>query len=285
MSVSVVAWRTFDWGHTARNLLREVKGDHLALGSAALAFYMVLALFPAAIFGLSLLPYLPIPDLEQTIMELVHQALPAEVAGLLTGTVTSIVRNRSGGLLSFGFLFAIWSASSGLHAVMLALDLVYEVEERRSLAKARGVALALTFAFFVLVVGALALVVFGGMLEAFIGRHLGWSGALRAAFALIRWVVIVGALDLGFAIVYWAGPNLQQPFALLTPGSVFATIAIILASIGFNVYVSHFSHYGAIYGSLGAVIALLVWLFITGWVILLGAEVNRLGLRSAQSTA
>jgi membrane protein len=258
---------------------REVKGDHLALGAAALAFYLVLALFPAAIFGLSLLPYLPIPDLEQTIMDLVHQALPAEVAGLLTGTVTSIVHNRSGGLVSFGFLFAIWSASSGLHAVMLALDLVYEVEERRSLVKARAVALGLTFAFFVLVVGALALVVFGGMLETFIGQHLGWSGALRAAFALIRWFVIVGALDLGFAIVYWAGPNLQQRFALLTPGSVFATIAIILASIAFNVYVSHFSHYGAVYGSLGAVIALLVWLFITGWVILLGAEVNRLGLR------
>lgn len=256
-----------------------MKEDHLANGAAALAFYMVLAIFPAAIFGLSLLPYLPIPNLEQAIMDLVRQVLPGEAAGLLTGTVQTVVHQRSGGLLSFGFLFTLWSASSGMYAVMQALNLVYEVKERRSLLKARGIALGLTLSFFVLVVGALALVIFGGMLETFIGEHLGWSGALRFAFVVIRWIVVVAALDLGFAIVYWAGPNVDRRFSFLTPGSVFATVAIIVASIGFKVYVSHFANYGAVYGSLGAVIVLLLWLFLTGWVILLGAEVNRLGLR------
>lgn len=262
------------WKALGRELLQETKDDHVSNGAAALAFYLVLALFPAAIFGLSLLPYLPIPNLQQAIMDVVRDLLPGDTAKLLTDSVSNIVSNRSGGLLSFGFVFAIWSASNGLYAVMQQLNIVYDVQERRSFVRAHAVALLLMVLFFVLVVGALALVVFGGMLQAFIAGHLGGGAALSVGFAALRWGIIVFGVLLAFALVYYLGPNVDQPFVFITPGSVFATVGLLVTSFLFKLYVSNFANYDAVYGSLGAVIALLMWLFLTGWVILLGAELN-----------
>lgn len=266
--------RAHHWKRLARHLWREVARDHVSNGAAALAFFMVLALFPAAIFGLGLLPYLPIPHLREAIMDLARQALPGSAADLLTTTVDSVLSKGGGGLLSFGFLFAIWSASSGLLAVMEQLNVVFEVKEERSFLRARAVSLLLTICFFVLVVGALALVVFGGMLQGYIGDHLGWSAALRTTFSVIRWVIIVGALHLTFSLVYHLGPNVDRKYVFVTAGSVFATVALLLTSFLFKLYVSNFANYGALYGSLGAVIVLLLWLYVTGWVILLGGEIN-----------
>ncbi len=271
--------------HFLARLRREVKRDHLSNGAGALAFYLVLALFPAAIFVLSMLPYLPIPHLREAILDLIHQALPGSAAGLFTSTVDATMARRSGGLLSFGFAFAIWSASNGLHAVMQQLNVIYDVEEERSFVRAHATALLLTVAFFVLVVGALGLVVFGGVVQSYIGDHLGFSPALLTTFATLRWVIIVFALHLAFALTYHYGPNLDRPFVLVTFGSVFATVAMVVTSVSFNLYISHFASYDAVYGSLGAVIVLLMWLFVTGWVILLGGEINWLAASSSRGDA
>lgn len=268
--------RDIHWKKLGKDLLQQIRDDHLPNGAAALAFYMVLAIFPAAIFGLSLLPYLPIPNLEQAIMDAVRQALPGRAADMLTSTIDGVLSHRSGGLLSFGFLFTIWSASNGLYAVMQQLNVVYDVAERRPFVKARAIALLLTLSFFVLVVGAFGLIVFGGMLQSYVGDHLGWSAGLRVVFAVLRWIIIVAAVHLAFALVYYLGPNVEQRFVLVTPGSVFATVALLVASFGFKLYVSSFANFDAVYGSLGAVIILLMWLFVAGWVILLGGEINEL---------
>lgn len=277
--------RKLEWKQCCRDLWREVKEDQISNGAAALAFYMVLALFPSAIFSLSILPYLPIAHLQQAVTDLVRQALPGSAADLLTGTVESVVSRRSGGLLSFGFVFALWSSTSGLHSLMQQLNVVYEVEEERSFLRARALALVLTVAFFTLVVGALALIIFGGMLQSYIGDNLGWSGGLRLVFAVLRWLIIIAALHCAFSVIYYLGPNLKQPFVLVTPGSVAATAALLLVSIGFKTYVERFSDYDALYGSLGAVIVLLLWLFVAGWVILFGAELNDVVRRQQRAGA
>lgn len=261
-------------------LRREVKNDRVSDGAAALTFYLLLSIFPAAIFGLSLLPYLPIPSLKPAIMELVSDALPGAAADMLTSTVESVLSNKSRGLLSFGFLFATWSASRGLSALMQQLNVVYEVRERRSFIRTRGVALLLTVAFFFLVVGAFGLIVFGGVLQELIGDALGRSGALLTLFALLRWMIIVLGIQVALALVYWAGPHCERSFTLLSPGTTFATIGLIVVSFGFKLYVSRFASYDAVYGSLGAVIVLMMWLYFTGWVILLGSEINQLALRA-----
>jgi membrane protein len=269
-----VTARRLDWNLCCRELWREVNDDQISNGAAALAFYMVLALFPAAIFSLGVLPYLPIAHLDRAITDLVHQVLPAPAADLLTNTVQSVVSRRSMALLSFGFAFALWSATSGLHGLMQQLNVVYDVEEERSFLQARGLALLLSVAFFWLVVGALALIIFGGMLQGFIAARLGWSDGLLLLFALLRWVIIISALHFTFSLIYYLGPNLKQPFVLVTPGSVVATATLLLVSVVFKIYVEKFSDYDALYGSIGAMIVLLLWLFAAGWVILFGAELN-----------
>ena len=264
------------WLHFARRLYAEVQRDQVGNGAAALAFYTMLAVFPAAIFGLSLLPYLPIPHLQQAIFELLHELLPGAAAELFESTVERIISERNSGLLSFGLVFAIWSASSGLYSIMQQLNVVYGVEEGRPFFKARGVALLLMLVIFALLVTTFGLVILGGVLQDWLAVQLGWSPLLRACFALFRWLVIAIALLAGFALVYRIAPNTRRPFRMFRAGNLVAVGGFLLASFGFRIYVANFGSYDATYGGLGAVIVLMLWLFLIGWVILLGGEINDL---------
>lgn len=264
----------------AKDLRAKLKRDRVTNGAAALAFYWILALFPAAIFVLTLLPYLPVANLEQAIMDLLKQAMPGDAAGMFEQTVKNIVSNRKAGLLTFGFLFTLWSASSGVYAVMQELNNVHETDEERPFWKARGVALLLMLAVIALVLGSLALAVAGGAIQGWLGSALGFSAALLVLFAALRWAIIAIALLLALALVYHYGPaKKERRFALITPGTITGTIALALASLGFKLYVSNFGSYDKTYGSLGAVIALLMWLFVTGLVLLVGAEIDVLSQR------
>lgn len=256
-----------------RRLWRELQEDSVANGAAALAFYVVLALFPGAIFGISALPYVPVPHLQQAVVDLVGQALPASAAQVVTKSVQTVA-GKSPGLLAFGLLFAMWSASSGLAGVMAQLNVIYDVKESRSFWRVRVIAAILALAFCGLSLGALSLAVFGGMLQAYIGERLGWTNALLMTFATLRWIVITLALHLAFTLVYYLGPNVKRRFEWVTPGSIFATIGLLLASLALKLYVARYSSFDALYGGLGAVIVLLVWLFLAGWVTLIGGEIN-----------
>ena len=142
--------------------------------------------------------------------------------------------------------------------------------------RGRATALALSLLFGVLVLGAFSLVVIGGMIENWLADRLGFSGLLLTLFAVFRWTVIVLALLLGFAVIYYYGPNVEQRFRFITPGSVVGVALLIAASLGFSVYTSNFGDYDATYGSIGAVIILMLWLYIAGLVILVGSEINAL---------
>jgi len=277
------------WKELLRQLIHEIREDQVFNGAAALAFYTMLALFPAAIFGLSLLPYLPIPHLRQAIFDLLFEILPPSAAELFTGTVSRIMSDRNSGLLSFGLLFAIWSASSGLDAVMQQLNVVYGVTDRRSFVRQRATALLLMLLFMGLLVVTFALVIVGGELQDALSVMLGWSEPVHVFFALLRWVIISGALLAAFAIVYRFAPDVRRPFQLFSPGNLFATAGFLLASFGFRTYVDNLGSYDTTYGSLGAVILLLLWLFIIGSVIMIGGELNdliaRVKARQTQRTS
>jgi membrane protein len=259
-----------------RELVAELVDSRLENGAAALAFYSVLALFPAAIFGLSLLPYLPVPDLQQAIFDLLGELMPREASVLFNDTVKRIMSERHGGLLSFGLLFAIWSSTSGVLATMEQLDVVHRVKRPRSALRARGIAFLLLLPLSALIVVTFGLVIFGDALQNWlIERVLGSSGVLSACFFCFRWLVIVFALLSAIAFLYRLGPTEGRHFRLFSPGAIFATLGLMLASFGFKFYVGRFGSYDAIYGSLGAVIVLLLWLFAAGWVFLLGAEIDQ----------
>ncbi|MEW5744798.1 MAG: YihY/virulence factor BrkB family protein [Nitrospirota bacterium] len=257
-------------------LKQEISDDNVFNGAAALGFYLTLALFPAMILLLTLIPYLPIRNVDKAIMDLLGQALPQEAFGMVSGVVNEVTSERRGGLLSFGILATLWAASSGMYAIMQQLNITYDVKEGRSFIRARATALMLSLLFALLVIGAFSLVVLGGVIQEWIGSRFGFSDALLTFFAMFRWIVIVVALLLGFAIIYRYGPNVEQKFVFITPGSVLGVTLLIIASLVFAVYTRNFADYSATYGSIGAVIILMLWLYIAGLVILIGSEINAL---------
>lgn len=258
------------------DLSNEIKQDNVSNGAAALAYYLLLSIFPATIFLLSILPFLPIPNLDQTIMDFLKEVLPGTAANVFQGTIEEITLVKKEGLLSFGALFTLWAASNGMYAIMQQLNITYDVVEGRPFWKTRGIALLLTVLFTLLIVGSFALVIFGGTLELWIASLIGENPAILYGFTAIRWVIIITGLLLGFALTYYYGPDVEQEFRFVSPGSVLGGVLLISTSLGFKYYVDHFGKYDATYGSLGAVIVMMLWLYITGLVILIGSEVNAL---------
>jgi membrane protein len=259
-----------------KRLYSEIDRDQVSNAAGALAFYTMLALLPAAIFGLSLLPYLGIPHLQQAITDLLYQLMPRAAADLFTQTVQRMLSQRNTRLLSFSLAFAIWSGSSGLRALMQQLNVVHGVSERRPFWKTRAIAAGLMLLWFGLLVVTLGVVIFGGVVQHWAASVIGWSPALRLLFSTVRWLLIGFALLTGFAVIYRLAPDVDRPFRWFAAGNFFAALGLVLASFGFKIYVSNFGQYELTYGGLGAAISLLLWLFIGGLVILIGAEINDL---------
>jgi len=259
-----------------RELKRETSEDDIFNGAAALGFYLTLAIFPAMIFLMAVIPYLPIQNVDQAIMDLLRQALPSDAAQMFSGVVQQITREQRGGLLSFGFLGALWATSSGMYAIMQQLNITYDVEEARSFIRARLTAIGLSLLFGVLVIGGFSLIVLGGQIQDWLGSRFGYSEALLTFFVVFRWIIIVLGLLLAFALIYYLAPNVEQRFVFITPGSIAGVLVLMLASLGFAWYARSFGNYDATYGSIGAVIVLMLWLYIAGLSILIGSEINAL---------
>ena len=260
----------------AKDLYRECQEDKIFNSAAALAYYWMLSIFPAAIFLLSLLPYLPIPHLAEAIMHLLKQMLPGQAADLFTNVVQNVVSQKSGGVLSFGVLFSIWSASNGLYAIMQQLNTTYDLRETRPFWKVRGTALMLMLLFLTLIIGAFALVVFGGVMQNWLAGLVGQNRVLLTFFSVFRWAVIICLLLLGLTLIYYFGPDTDHRLKLVSVGSVAGIGILIAASLAFQFYITNFSNYSATYGSLGAVIILLLWFYVAGLAILIGSEINAL---------
>ena len=263
------------WGEGfLATLWRELSEDNVWNGAAALGFYLSLAVFPAMLFVMALLPYLPIAHVDQAIMDLLRQALPPRTAAMFSGVVQEVVSERRGGVLTFGIAAALWASSSGMYAIMQQLNVAYDIEERRGFLRARATAIALSLLFVVLVIGAFSLVVLGGVIEHWLAVRMGAGDVLVYAFVVFRWTIIVLALLAAIALIYDKAPARRRRFALLTRGTVTATAALIVASLLFRLYVANFGNYSATYGSIGAVIVLMMWFYLAGLVILIGAEID-----------
>ncbi len=259
-----------------KDIYTQIVEDNVYSGAAGLAYFWMLAVFPATIFALTLLPYLHISNLEGIIMDLLHRVLPEQSAYLFTGIVENVTSQKRHGLFSFGILFSVWATMTGIYAIMQQLNITYHVKEARSFIRVRGIALMLSLAVMFLVITAFALMVFGGAIQKSLFMVVGFNPWLQAFFTAFRWVVIVCSLLTGFAILYYFGPDVEQRFRFITPGSVLGVFVLIVASLGFRFYLSLFPGLSATYGSIGAVIILMLWLYIMGLTILTGSEVNAL---------
>lgn len=266
-----ITWRRFltDFG-------KEAMEDNVTNGAATLAYYMLLALFPAMIFLLSLLPYLPLPTLQQTIMEMLQDLLPDETAALFARTVQEVVTKKQGALLSFGILFTIWSASAGFRAVIQQVNLTYDIPDRRPFWRNWLNALLLMFSFGCLLVAGLSALFLGDLLRDFLAPFLDYNALALGAFWLLRWGIVAFTLTSAFAITYYFAPDVEQKLRFVLPGSVFAATCFWAVSMGLKIYVKNVPGLNATYGGLGAVIVLMIWLNLLGMVTVLGSELNAL---------
>lgn len=267
--------RGISLGRFLRELNAKTKDDNVFNGAAALGFYLTLAIFPAMILAMSVVPYLPIPRVDMAIMDLLQQAMPSDAANMFSNVVRQVMAQQNGGLVSVGALGTLWAASTGMYAIMQQLNITYDVKEARSFIRARAVAIGLSILFGLLMLTAFSLIVLGGIAQDWIAQRFGASEALLAFFAVLRWVIIVLAILLSFSLTYYLAPNVEQrKFAFVTPGGIAATLMLMFASVGFALYVQNFAEYSAVYGGIGAVVALMMWLYLAGLVMLIGSEIN-----------
>jgi membrane protein len=260
-----------------KRVVQEIGKDDLAGRAAQLAYYFLLALFPLLIFLVSLLGYLSGPgsQLRQGLLDNLSRVMPDSASELVHRTIDQVVGSRGGGKLIFGLLGALWAASAGLAALTDTLNIAYSAEETRPWWKRRLVAIALTIAVSVLVIFSLVLVLYGGRIAAFIAAHVGFTDAFVLAWKIIQWPAVLVVMSLAFGLVYYFAPNLKKrEWHWVTPGTVTALMLWLLGSFVFRTYLSYFNSYGATYGSLGALIILMLWFYISGFAVLIGGEVN-----------
>lgn len=246
---------------------------HNCLGRAAeLAFYFLLALFPLLIVLLNLISFMP--PVQETILFWLSRLMPADANRIVEIWVQNVFANRSGGLVSFGLLFSLWAAATGMSALIAALNSAYEVAEGRPFWKAQFVALGLLMALCLLVIGGAALITVGDPLVPALADLIGHENTIDRIWLVIRYLMGLAMLLIGMAIIYIFAPNVQQRWTWIVPGVLFAVITFILASYLFSLYIQYAPSYNATYGSLGAVVVLMLWLYLMGLIMYIGGEIN-----------
>ena len=254
--------------------VRDFADDDMPTYAAALSYHALFALFPFLIFLVALLGFLHIPQFFDWLLEQARTAMPSDAYARLEEVIAQVEGSQPGGLLSFGIIAALWGASSGVRALMQALNRAYDVEETRATWKQYLLSVLYTLGFAVLLIVAAALMLVGPQAIEWLAGQVGLGDAFVTVWTWLRWPVAVVLLMLTAALVYYVLPNVDQPFRLITPGAVVAVIVWIVASLGFSFYAQNFANYNATYGSLGSVVVLLFYFYISAMVLLLGAEIN-----------
>jgi membrane protein len=271
------------WKDIAKRTMKEVKADQVPLLAAGVAFYVLLALFPAIIAGVSIYGLVADPQTVRDQINQLAQTLSPETAKLI-GTQIQQVTSSAGGALGLatviGILTALWSASSGMKALITGVNLAYDEPEGRKFVKLRGLSILMTLAAMVLLGIALALIV------GFPAVPDSWPAVLQWTAAVLRFVLLAVLLMAGLAALYRYAPDRDKPkWSWSSPGSVVATVLWVLASVGFSIYVNAFGNYNKTYGALAGVIILMFWLYLTAFVVLVGAELNaELELQTTKDT-
>lgn len=257
-------------------LKRTAKGfsDHdLSTYAAALAYRALFSIFPFLLFLMALLGFLNLPAFFDWLREQAALVLPP-VAMQQVDPVIDQLQQSEGGLMSIGIVLALWTASIGVRALMNAMNKVYEVQESRATWKLFLLSVLYTIGLAIMMLLAAGFMTLGPQVMSWVASQVGLEQVLVTLWAWIRWPLAILLLMLAVALIYYATPDVQQEFRFITPGSVLAVIAWLGASVGFGIYVQNFANYNATYGSIGAIIVLLLYFYISSAVLLLGAQLN-----------
>jgi membrane protein len=271
------------WMAIAKRTAKEVKADQVPLLGAGVAFYALLSLFPAIIAGVSIYGLVADPQTVRDQIDKLTRMLSPETAKILSQQISQITGSAGGALgvaTVVGILTALWSASSGMKALITGVNLAYDEGETRKFVKLRGLSILLTLGAMLL------LTVAGATIAGFPPIADNLPVALQWVVSILRFVVLAVLLILGLAVLYRYAPNRDEPkWTWVSWGSVVATVLWVLASIGFSIYVNSFGNYNKTYGALAGIIILMFWLYLTAVIVLVGAELNtEMELQTARDT-
>ncbi|MFU0769167.1 YihY/virulence factor BrkB family protein [Staphylococcus pasteuri] len=252
-------------------LVYRIGKDDASGLAAQMTYHFVLAMFPMLIFLLTLLPVF---NIDQSRITDMLSSAPSETSSIIKSVIGDVTKNSSGGLLSVGLILAIWSASNGMTAIMNSFNVAYDVEDSRN-----GILLKLLSVVFTIVMGfvfliAMALPTLGSAISHYLFGPLGLDSQIKWIFTLLRVVLPLIIILLLFIVLYSVAPNVKTKFRSVLPGAIFTSVIWLLGSFAFGWYISNFGNYSKTYGSIAGIIILLIWLYLTSFIIIIGAEIN-----------
>jgi membrane protein len=261
------------WFELAKRTVSEITEDDVLGLAAQLAYYFLFALAPAIVCIIALTSLLPFNVLQDLISSISGFA-PPDVVQIIRDQLANINQGEHTGLLTFGLLVALWSSSAAMVSIIGALNRAYDIDEARPWWQVRLIAILLTIGAALFIVVAFALVMIGPTFIDRIATEVGLGPAFATVWQIIRFPIALALVALGIGLVFYFAPDAEQDWEWITPGAVLATVLWLLASLGFKFYVANFGSYNESYGSLGGVIILMLWFYISALAILVGAEMN-----------
>jgi membrane protein len=266
----------------AGRVVRGIMKDNCDGYAAQIAFFFLFALFPFLLSLITLLAYLPVPGLIGMLLRIIGPFAPDDVLYLVEKNLRILFSVHQGGLLSIGILLTLWTASNAVISIQTALNAAFEIQEQRPYWKVRMMAglLVISFTFFIIV--SLLLLFFGPRIGFWIVSLAGFGTVFSHAWNILRWLLIFSLMAMTLSALYRFAPTVRLSWHETAPGAITATVAWVAVSLAFSFFVNKFETYNKTYGSIGTVIALLVWMYASGYVILIGGEINA-GLRELLS--
>lgn len=264
---------------------QEITRESILNKASSLAYNFMLAMFPAIIFLFTLIPYIPVENFQEKLLGFLEIVIPANAFSAFQTTLEDIIKNQNGGLLSFGFLLATFFATNGMTNLMMAFNKSSLTRENRKWLKRRTIALALSFAIIIalaLGIGVFTVVGFSiNYLKNSIDYDLAWLWALLLKIS--RWIILFLIYFLTVGLVYKYGPSSSKHWRIFSPGAMLATILAIITFSGFAFYINNFNAYNKLYGSIGTIIVVMIWMYLNSLIILIGFELNTSITLSKQS--
>lgn len=262
------------WGELLKRTINESWADDIFNLAAQQAYYFFFALFPALLALISIASFFPVANLTDEVVRTLGRVAPGDVINIINEQLAKISGDKAGGLLTFAFLITLWSSSGAVVSMCTTLNAAYDITESRPWWKVRLIAIGLTVGLAVFVLVSMALIVAGPGFAQALADHIGLGQAFVWTWSIARWPVIFVLIATAVALIYYFAPDAEQEFVWITPGSVLATILWIAVSYGLKTYVATMGNYTETYGVVGAIMVLLLWFYLSGVALLIGAELN-----------
>ena len=261
------------WSELVKKTIKEINADNVFGLAAQLGYYFLLALVPAIVSVAALASFLP-GDVLHRAVQSIAAFVPGDLVRIIQEQLANVGGSADGGVFTFGFLMAVWSSSAAMVSICDSMNRAYDIEEGRPWWKVRFTAITLTLGVALFVLVSITLVLAGPRIADILAANIGLGPMFSLSWKILQWPLVFALITVAIGLVYYFAPDAEQDWEWITPGAVLATILWLISSLIFKIYISNFANYNETYGSLGGIVVLMLWFYISGLAILAGAEMN-----------